>query len=186
MGGVGRAPQGVEHQVGAQLPAVRAVADEFIADALQPHWLKAAVRLDAALGHRLGQPLPQVGVEAAQRQIGAVGQRHCAAEAAVDAGEFHCDVAGAEHQQAARQRGQLQHLVGSRGQLDAGDVRMIGRAAGGDQQPLRPQALAIDLHRVRVQYLCVSLQQLHVGVRQQFVVDRFQPGGLGVFRSGQA
>jgi hypothetical protein len=98
------------------------------------------------------QASTQTAPVSAQRQIGAITERHCAAEAAEDAGKFDCDEPRAEHQQALRRHGQVQHLVGGHGQFDADDAVTVGAAAGGDQQALGGHAFAVDLDRVSIQH----------------------------------
>ena len=70
--------------------------------------------------------------------------------------------------------------------LDARDFRKFRPAAGGDQDRTGGIALARDLHRVRVDQLAASVDQLHPGILQQPQIDAVQPVDLGVLALDQA
>ncbi len=168
-----------------QHAAVAAVAGQAFARAYQLRRPEARLQGDAAFAHGRRQATTQIMVEAAQRQLAAVGHAHLAAEAAEDAGELRRDIAGTEDQQSPRQPRQFQHLRRVDGQIDAGNAGTRGRAAGGDEDAAGAQALAADAHCVRVLQLGPAGAGAHPGLVQQALIARLEPAGLGVLRRGQ-
>ncbi|MCY1425896.1 hypothetical protein D9M71_417020 [compost metagenome] len=115
--------------------------------------------------------LTHAAVEAAQEQVAAIQQGGLRAQTMEDRGEFHGDVAAADHQHAARQLFEEECLVGADRMFLAGDVRNLRPAAGGDEDVGGAEALAIDLYRVRIANARMAFQQGHPAVHQQIAVD---------------
>ena len=66
--------------------------------------------VDAALAHRLGQPVAQIGIEIAQDLVAAIDHGHLHAEPGEDRGELHADIAGADDGDARRQLFELESI----------------------------------------------------------------------------
>ena len=102
-----------------------------------------------------------------------------------DAGELHPDVATAHHRDPLREHGQVEDLVGTDGQLHAGQVLGHHRfAAGGDEHLLRCHFLAtvlrVDGQPVGAQEAGVAGKALHAGLVQVGGIGAFQPRDLGI------
>ncbi len=94
-----------------------------------------------------------------------------APERGEDAGELDRDVAAADDEDAARQRGQVERLVRRDGVLDAGNGRHDRVRAGGDHDVGGGVALALDLDRVRIDEPPARLDQLDAGIGEELAVD---------------
>src|SRR3546814_20316746 len=81
------------------------------------------------------------------------------------------DIATAGHDHTTRQRRQVKGIVGRDRQLAARNVRLVGRAAGRDQDVLGTLSLALDLDRVRIAQSRLTTAQPGAGVRPQLAVD---------------
>ena len=187
-GAVGLAARGVEHGGGGQHRPVGAV--ELEAPGYLPQRVEAdsGRDLDAARGQHRGQTLAQVVIEAPQRQIATKGERDPDPESGHDAGELHRDEAPADHEQRARQLGQVEQVIGGHRVSQPGE-RIGGRPPAGGQQDAR---CAMDLPctratpvRVRHHHLTRPRQPrpaaapLDTRARQQVPVDAFEPVDLG-------
>jgi hypothetical protein len=135
-------------------------------------------QLDALLHHLGGDEGAHVVVEAAQHLGAAVKQRHPAAEPVEDRRELAGDVAAADHQQPARERLEVEHLVRGQRQFLAGEVRPMRCATGGDEDVLGADALAADVDRVRIGKPRAAAQQPHAGTEEQLLVDAVEPHDL--------
>src|SRR3546814_9459287 len=79
-----------------------------------------------------------------------------------------------------RQRRQVKGIVGRDRQLAARNVRLVGRAAGRDQDVLGTMSLAVDLDRVRIAQSRMTTDQPGAGVRQQLAVDAIDTRDLAI------
>src|SRR3546814_865877 len=102
------------------------------------------------------------------------------AEAAKDRCKLDRDIATAGHDHTTRQRRQVKGIVGRDRQLAARNVRLVGRAAGRDQDVLGAMALAVDLDRVRIAQSRMTTDQPGAGVRQQLAVDAIDARDLAI------
>ena len=132
----------------------------------------------AVLGHRRGQPLAQIEIEAAQRQFGAKSHMRFTPEPAEDAGEFDRDIARADHQQTLRESRKVENLVGADRQFDAGNPRRHHRrAARGDQDRFRPRRLAIgESHGFAILHHGALADQFDAGFFEILRVKALEPG----------
>src|SRR3546814_3135700 len=87
--------------------------------------------------------------------------------AAKDRCKRDSDIATAGPDHTTRQRRQVKGIVGRDRQLAARNVRLVGRAAGRDQDVLGTMSLAVDLDRVRIAQSRMTTDQPGAGVRQQ-------------------
>src|SRR6516165_1729723 len=107
-----RAPADREHDlVSRDRAVVRKPYQEFSATAFDCCDHMAADDRDAAACHLGTQVLAYVVVEAAEDVLPAIDQRHLAAEASEDIGEFDRDIAAALNHNAARQFPQMESFV---------------------------------------------------------------------------
>ena len=143
---------GEHHLIAGDARAVGELRGEFLAVLVDARHRAAGEDGDARLLHLLAHMRAHVVVEPAQDVVAAIDQRHVAAEAGEDAGEFQRDVAAALDQDALRLLLQVKHLVGGDHVLDAGNFRaMIGRGADRDQHMLCMHALAVrQRQRMRI------------------------------------
>ena len=152
IGHVGMAADGKHHEIGGQAGATGKARGELIA--MLVHLVDGAAgdHGDAALLDLLAHMRAHIVIESTQNVVAAINQRHVAAVAGEDAGEFERDVAAALHHHALRQLRQMERFVGRDHVLDAGNLRpMVGPAAGGDQHIARRYLLAVGkAQRVRV------------------------------------
>jgi hypothetical protein len=81
------------------------------ADIFQPVQQYAGMQADALCRQGFRQAVAQVMVEAAKRQALAIEQIDLRAQTLEDAGEFHADIAAADHGHAPRQVRQEERLV---------------------------------------------------------------------------
>merc|ERR1719335_114222 len=97
------------------------------------------VQVDPTLREVLRDALPQLAVEAPQRQVPAVDQVHLRTESGENPRELHCNVACPYDDDLFRKLFQHEGLVGGDGQLLAGDLEAGRPAAGCNENILRPQ-----------------------------------------------
>merc|ERR1719375_731866 len=97
------------------------------------------VQVDPTLREVLRDALPQLAVEAPQRQVPAVNQVHLRTESGENPRELHCNVACPYDDDLFRKLFQHEGLVGGDGQLLAGDIEAGRPAAGWNENILRPQ-----------------------------------------------
>ncbi|MCY1174121.1 hypothetical protein D9M73_143100 [compost metagenome] len=163
---------GIEHTIGLEHPAILERRHQAaVRLALDAGDVAVELQVHALPAQFVAQVLAHAAVEAAQEQVAAIQQGGLRTKAMEDRGEFHGDVAAADHQHAAWQLFEEERLVGADRVFLAGDVRNLRPAAGGDEDVGGAEALAIDLHRVRVANARVAFQQGHPAVHQQIAVD---------------
>ena len=148
---------------------------------LDPRDLSAGVDLDAAAAHLVRQRDADVVVEPVEELLAADQLDDLGAETVEYAGEFDGDIAAADDNDAARQGGQIERLVGRDHMLDAGDVRHRRVRAGGDQDLVGGVSPAVDLDRVRIDEHAPALDQLDPAVLQHAAIDLREPLDLAVF-----
>jgi hypothetical protein len=126
------------------------------------------VEAHAVRGHGRGQRARELGVEEGQQHVAPVDEMHLAAQRRERAGVLAADHAAADHRQPARQRVQLEDLVGIVHPVVP--ERELGRmqrgGTGGDQDALAAQAGlapvgARDRDRVRVDEATRPLEPDH-------------------------
>ena len=184
-GGI-RMPAGrVEHGGGGERRAVGALQRETCAGTPQRRQRNAAGKRHPALFQRAGESAAQVFVETAQRQGGAIGQRHPRTESGQDARELDGDVPAAQHQQRLRDLAQIEHLVRRHRVFETRQRRGGRAAAGGDQDPRSPVAAAGNLDAVLAGQARLSGDQFDAGPGQQVAVDPLQPVNFRALASAQ-
>ena len=117
--GVRLAAGGEEHEVGLLVRPVGVADFEAVLVLDDLRRLAAEVDGEPAVAHLVGDALTEVGVEATQQPLAAVGERGLDAEPLEDRGELERDVAGADHDRAARQALEVKGFVGGDGVLAA-------------------------------------------------------------------
>ena len=175
--GVGKPAGGGHDQAGMETVAafeMDAVTSIYLFDA---GGFRVDADVDAALAHRLGQPVAQVGIEIAQDLIAAMDHGDLHAEPGEDRGELHADIARPNDGDARRQLFELKAFVGADQMLGAwqlGDHRM---AAGGDQDGLgADRRIAVrEPHRVRIIEHGAVKNDAHAGLLQRPRIDAVQP-----------
>ncbi len=103
IGGVGPPAGGDQHLVHMDHRAVGERRGDPVDASVEALHRAAERQRDAALGIGLAQRVAHVLVEAAKQLVAPVQERDLAAERVEDPGEFHRDIAGADHQDALRQ-----------------------------------------------------------------------------------
>src|SRR6185436_12451439 len=131
-------------------------------------------------GHLLGNARAELGVEAAQQALAAVGELRLHAKTVEARGELERDVAAADHHRALRQPLEVEGLVGSDGVLEAGQRRLVWPAAGSDEDMPSGDGFSVDRNRVRIHHLRATVQDLDPGVLQHPFVDAVEPRDLPV------
>ena len=176
---------GEEHQVGVQRLILTVGQHTTLAVGFQLQRPATGMQHDAGVAERLGQPLAQVLVEAAQRQGLAVDQVHLGAERLENAGEFDRDVAGAEDRHAVRHPRQEERVVGDDAELGARDGHTLRMAAGGDDDALGGETLAADIQRVRIDEHRAGIEDRGAGTLQQLAVEGLEAADLLVLGGDQ-
>ena len=168
---IGLAPGGEQHKVRlddfarcGRDPDGRSVAGEGGGIDIEPE-------VDSALAHLLAEHLPQIPVEAAQRELTAVKLGHLGAEALHDAGELAGDVAAAHDHHALRQRRQVEHRIRAHGEPDAADVGHRRPAAGGDDDGLGAVPLVAHGDGVGVEQAARAADVGRARIAQDALVD---------------
>src|SRR5256885_3038376 len=133
--------------------------------------LAAEVDIDAIVRHLLGDPLAEVGVEAAQQALAAIRERRAYAEAVQDRGELERDVAAAHDQRALGQALEMECFVRRDGVLAPFDRRYHRPGAGGDQDVLRAGAPPAHFYGVRIDEGGASAYDSNADGAQQSLVD---------------
>jgi hypothetical protein len=138
--------------------------------------IRCGAEADAhALGrHLLAKAPADFLVEATQQALAAVGEHRLHPEAVEDRGELDRDVAAADHDHAPRQPLEVKRLVGGDRVAASRDVGNRGPGAGGDEDVLRREPAAADLHGVRVCDGGAPAQDLDARERQRPLVDAVQ------------
>jgi hypothetical protein len=183
--GVGDAARRVENKIGGDLGAVVQFGAEIATALLDAFDRGVEPDLDALLAHLVTQEMPQIVVEAAQEVRAPVELRDLRAQALHDAGELDRDITAADHDDAFRELLQIEHVVGDRSMFTAPDVGHEGLAAGGNQDMVRGDGLAPDLHRVRPHHGGAGLVDRHPGIAQDPLVDAVQALDLGALVGDQ-
>ena len=140
--------------------------------------LAAEVDGEPAVAHFVGDALTEVGVEATQQPLAAVGERGLDAEPLEDRGELERDVAAADDQRALRQLLQVERLVRADGVLATFDRRHDRPRTRGDQDVLGAVALAIDFHFVRREHRGATADDFDARRRQHALIDAVQARDL--------
>ncbi|MPL84493.1 hypothetical protein SDC9_30458 [bioreactor metagenome] len=186
-------PRGVRHPAGGVKHGIEGLAAAVAAgdhkarrgllDALHD---KPGVDRDAARRHLLDDQVAAFGVEAAQQRR-AVPQRHPGAQPLEDAGEFAGDIAAADDQDALRQRLHLEDLVRGHHVLAAVEFGHEGGAAGGDQNVLGADHLAIcKAHLMGRGDGGALIEDGDAGARLAAAIDRLEPVELGIEPGAEA
>jgi hypothetical protein len=152
LGGIRLAAGCEQHEVGLLVRAVGVAHLEAVGVLDDFRRLAAEVDLEAFVRQLLGDALAEIGVEAAQQALTAVGKRGLDAEPMEDGRKFQCDVAAADHQRTLGQPRKMECLVRRDGVLMALDRRHHRPRAGSDEDVLRAVAPAVDLHGVRIDH----------------------------------
>ena len=100
-------------------------------------------------------------VEAAEQPVAAVQQRDVAAEAVEDPGELHCDIAGADDEDALGKRLEVENLVRRDAEFAARDRRFENRVrAYGNEDAAGANGLRSRMRIVRASSITARLSTI--------------------------
>src|ERR1700760_1690957 len=125
----------------------------------------------AAAPHLLRQRDADVVVEAVEELLAADQLDDLSAETVEYAGELDGDITAADDDDAARQGGQVERLVGRDHMLDAGDVGHRRVRAGRNQDLVGGVGPAANLDRMRIHEHSPPLDQVDPAVLQHVAID---------------
>jgi hypothetical protein len=112
----------------------------------------------------ISQVLAHIVIKTAQDLLAPIRQRHLGTKSFEYAGEFHRDVAAADHQHPPGQILQFECFVRCDAQLSAGNGGLDRPAAGGNKDVPGRDALAIDLDGVGIGQCGAAAHQSHTGI----------------------
>ena len=134
------------------------------------------MQVNPGLDHFGSDELAHFIVKSAQHLLAPVKLRHARAQAVEDGCKFARDIATAHHQQARRERLQVEHVVGREHVFPPLHVGHMGRATSRNQDVPGGVRLPVHLHRVRVHQRGKAVDDLHARPLEQLQVDAVKPG----------
>ena len=176
---------GKENEVRLDHIPIRQLQQAPLAVGDDPRRRDVRIEADTLGQQRFRRSLPNVHIEAPQRQRLAIDQIDLCTECREDAGELHRDIAAAKDRDALGHGGQVEGVVGNDALIGARNVQPRGVAAGGDDDALGRHALAADIQGMWIDEHRSSIEDGCAGVVQQAAIDAVQPGDLPVLGGKQ-
>ncbi|SVZ12526.1 Uncharacterised protein [Klebsiella pneumoniae] len=135
--------------------------------------------------HHFHQGLNDQRIETAQRRVFAHEQVGFGAEAVNHPRQLNGDIACADHRHALRQRRQFEETVGINTVFDARNIRVARPAAGGDQDMVSGDDLAVDFHGVGIDKAREAFDHVDFILTQYVVVRGMNTVDIGATAGDQ-